>query len=257
MGKVAIVTGAGRNIGRAIALRLAKDGMDVVVNDIMEDNVQKVAREIEALGVSGMAVAGDMSKEKDVQALVDATVKKFGKLNVMVSNAGVAVTKSWDNTTVADLDKLYSVNIKGVVLCGTIAARQMLKQPGDTIYKIINCGSIASYKGFSYLGGYSCTKAAVRSFTQSLAQEVAPKITVNAYCPGVVDTDMWVAIDEALSPILGMEKGGAWKTFTADILMGRPQYPDDVADLISFLASPQSDYITGQSILTDGGMIFS
>ncbi|MFZ5974686.1 MAG: glucose 1-dehydrogenase [Bacillota bacterium] len=257
MGKTAIVTGAGRNIGRAIALKLAKDGMDVVVNDIMADNVEKVAKEIEALGVSSMAVAGDVTQEKDVQALVDATVKKFGKLDVMVANAGIAVTKSWDDTKVEDMDRLYAVNIKGVFLCATIAARQMKKQPDDAIYKIINCGSIASHKGFSYLGGYCCTKAAVRSLTQSLAQEVAPKITVNAYCPGVVDTDMWVAIDKDLSPYLGMETGGAWKTFTSGILMGRPQYPDDVADLVSFLASPAADYITGQSIITDGGMIFA
>ncbi|WP_414151299.1 glucose 1-dehydrogenase [Acetobacterium carbinolicum] len=257
MNKVAIVTGAGRNIGRAIALRLAKDGFDVVVNDLNKDAIKKVAKEIEALGVSSMAIEGDVSKEKVVTDMIDAVVKKFGKINVMVANAGIAVTKSWADTTVDDMDKIYSVNIKGLFLCAKIASKQMLSQPDDTIYKIINCGSIASYKGFEYLGAYCTTKAAVRSLTQSLAQEVAPKITVNAYCPGVVETDMWVSIDEELSKYYGWEKGQAWKVFTDGILMKRPQQPEDVADLVSFLASSQSDYITGQSILTDGGMIFS
>lgn len=266
MNKVAIVTGAGRGIGKAIALRLAKDGFDVVVNAINEDNLKKVAKEIEALGVTSMAIAGDISKEEVVRHMVDATVKKFGKINVMVSNAGIALTKSWTETTVEEFDRIYSVNIKGLFLCATSAAKQMLTQPDDTVYKIINCASIAALKGFEYLGAYSASKAAVRSLTQSLAQEVStqtkaknetPKITVNAYCPGVADTDMWVSIDEELCKCYGWEKGQAWKAFTDPILMGRPQESEDVADLVSFLASPQSDYITGQSIVTDGGMIFN
>lgn len=257
MSRVAIVTGSGRGIGRGIALKLAGDGLDVVVNDINAANANKVAKEVEALGVASMAIMADVSKEKDVYDMVDKVVKKFGKLDVMVANAGVAKVKSCVDTTPEDWDKIFAVNTRGVYLCGVAAAKQMLKQPDGTIYKIINCGSIASHKGFAFLGAYCASKFAVKGFTQALASEVAPKITVNAYCPGVVDTDMWVQIDEEMAPYLGMKKGEAWKTFTDGILMKRPQKAEDVADLVSFLASPAGDYITGQSIITDGGMIFA
>lgn len=257
MSKAAVVTGAGRGIGRAIALRLAKDGMDIVVNSEHAENADRTVKEVEALGVSAIAFAGDVSEEKVVAGLMEATVKKFGKIDVMVANAGIAVTKTWEDTEVEDFDRVYAVNVRGVYLCDKYAMRQMLAQPDNAIYKIINCGSIASYKGFQYLGPYCCTKAAVRSMTQSLAQEVAPRITVNTYCPGVVDTDMWVEIDRDMSPYLGLEQGGAWEAFTKTIPMNRPEQPEDVANLVSFLASPQADYITGQAFITDGGLVFS
>lgn len=255
MSKVAIVTGSGRGIGRGIALRLASDGFDVVVNARNSANAEKVAKEIEALGRSSIAIAGDVSNEKDVNNIFEQTVKKFGKLDVLVANAGICTVKPAVEMTSAEWDQIFSINCKGTFLCDMAAAKQMLKQ--DTLGKIINCSSIAGHLGFGYLAAYSGTKFAVRGFTQALANELAPKITVNAYCPGIVDTDMWDQIDENLASIMGVNKGEAFSEYCKKIIMGRPQKPEDVANLVSFLASPAADYITGQAIITDGGIVMN
>ena len=255
MSKVAIVTGSGRGIGKAIALRLAKDGFNVVVNARNPENAKKVAKEVEELGQKSIAIAGDVSNEKDVNNIFEKTIREFGKLDVLVANAGICTVKPAVETTSNEWDEIFSINCKGVFLTNIEAARQMMKQ--DTLGKIINCSSIAGHVGFGYLSAYSGSKFAVRGFTQALAAELAPKITVNAYCPGIVETDMWEKIDESLSPYLGVEKGGAFTEYSKKILMGRPQKSEDVANLISFLASPGADYITGQAIITDGGIVMS
>ncbi|MBR9648419.1 SDR family oxidoreductase [Clostridium tyrobutyricum] len=182
-------------------------------------------------------------------------VKKFGKLDVLVANAGICIVNPAVETTPDDIDKIFSINFKGTFLADIAAAKQMKKQ--DTLGKIINCSSIAGHSGFGYLAAYSGTKFAIRGLTQALAAELAPKITVNAYCPGIVDTDMWKEIDESLAPYLGVEKGQAFTQYSKQILMGRPQKPEDVADLVSFLASPNSDYITGQAFISDGGIVMN
>jgi len=255
MGRVAIVTGAGRGIGKGIALRLAKDGLDVVVNDINSENVKQVAKEIEALGRKSMAIVADVTKENEVYDMVDQVVGEFGKLDVMVANAGIAQVKQVIELTVEDWDKVFAVNCRGVFLCDQAAAKQMIKQKSG---KIINCASIAAYSGFSLLAHYSATKFAVRGFTQALAKELGPfGITVNAYCPGIVGTDMWDLIDEKMGPYLGLPKGEVLKEYSKLITMGRVQTPDDVACFVSYLASPDSDYMTGQSVMIDGGIVMS
>jgi meso-butanediol dehydrogenase / (S,S)-butanediol dehydrogenase / diacetyl reductase len=254
MSRVAIVTGAGRGIGRAIALRLAKDGLDVVVNDVNSKNANQVAKEIETMGSKTLAIVADVSNRNEVYNMVDQVVKKFGKLDVMVANAGVTHAKPFIEETVEDWDKLFNVNSKGVFLCDQAAAIQMIKQKSG---KIINCSSIAGVQGTTnLLSLYSGSKFAVRGFSQVLSRELAQYgITVNVYCPGVVDTEMWGEADEQMVHYMGLPKGGAMKHFSKDIPLGRVEIPDDVAGTVSFLASPDSDYMTGQTLVIDGGLV--
>jgi meso-butanediol dehydrogenase/(S,S)-butanediol dehydrogenase/diacetyl reductase len=255
MSKVALVTGAGRGIGRAIALRLAKDGFNVCVNDVNSQAANAVAKEIEQLGQSSLSVTADVSNREAVFNMVDEVVNKFERLDVLVSNAGIAQVKLLTEVTPEDLDRIFKVNVFGVIYCLQAAAKQMEKQGGG---KIINAASIAGHQGFRLLGHYSATKFAVIGITQAAAQELASKgITVNAYCPGIVDTDMWELIDEQMGTYLGLEKGQSMKKFSELITLGRVQKPEDVANFVSYLASADSDYMTGQSINIDGGVLFS
>jgi len=253
--KIIIVTGSGRGIGRGIALRLAKDGATVIINDINKENANKVSKEIQAMGQKSMAIIGDVSKEKDVQNLVDKVVAEYGKLDVMVANAGIAVIKTTVDTTVAEWDKVFAVNVRGAFLCDTIAANQMIKQKYG---KIINCASIAAHSGFAFLAAYSSSKFAIRGLTQALAKELGTYgITVNAYCPGIVGTDMWDEIDEKMGPALGLGKGEVLAMYAKMIVMGRVSVPEDVACYVSYLASGDSDYMTGQTVMIDGGVVMN
>jgi meso-butanediol dehydrogenase/(S,S)-butanediol dehydrogenase/diacetyl reductase len=261
-GKVAIVTGGGRGIGKGIALRLAQDGADVVISDIHFENAQKVAEEIKALGRKSIAIKTDVTKTEDVNALVDKTVAEFGKLDIMVANAGIANIKMSIEMTAEEWDLIMAVNTKGVFLCDTAAAKQMIKQGNNGKMgsggKIINCASIAAHAGFSILAAYSASKFAVRGFTQALAKELGPhKINVNAYCPGIVGTDMWALIDEKMGPYLGMKKGEVLKEYTKLITAGTVGVPEEVACFVSYLASSDADYMTGQSVMIDGGIIMN
>jgi len=253
-GKVAIVTGAGRGIGRAVAMQLAADGADVAVNDIRVDEAKKVAAEIEALGRRTVAVPADVTDRDAVFAMVAQVADSLGRLDIMVSNAGIAQVKPLVEVEPADLEAVFRVNVFGVVYCLQAAVAQMKAQGGGG--KIINAASIAGLSGFDLLGPYSGTKFAVVGLTQAAAKELAPLgITVNSYCPGIVDTDMWEFIDAELGKYIGTEKGGAFKTYAATIPIGRPQTPQDVANLVSYLAGPGSDYMTGQSVIIDGGLV--
>jgi meso-butanediol dehydrogenase/(S,S)-butanediol dehydrogenase/diacetyl reductase len=260
-GKVAIVTGSGRGIGEAIAKRLAADGAAVVVSDVMADNANKVASEIEAAGGKSMAVACDVTNEQEVNALVEKTVEKFGKLDIMVANAGIGIVKVGIDHTPEDIDKQLAVNVKGVILCDSAAARQMIKQ-GHKGYlgsggRIINCASIAAHSGFAFLPVYSASKFAVRGYTQSFAREMADhKITVNAYCPGIVGTDMWDLIDEKIGAYTGAAKGETLKAYVDSAILAKEVgTPEQVAGYVSYVASEDADYMTGQSVMIDGGIV--
>lgn len=251
------VTGAARGIGKAIALRLAHDGHDVAVSDLaaMAAELEATRQEIEDLGVKAVALHGDVSDAASVRRLVADTVAALGSLDVMVANAGIAQTKALLDVSPEEYDRVHAVNGRGVFLCYTEAARQMIAQ--GTGGKIIGAASIAAHKGFALLGVYCSSKFAVRSLTQSAAQEWAEHgITVNAYCPGIVDTTMWEEIDHDLGEINHVEEGESMKAMAAGIALGRVSTGEDVAGLVSFLAGPDSDYMTGQSVLVDGGMLF-
>jgi meso-butanediol dehydrogenase / (S,S)-butanediol dehydrogenase / diacetyl reductase len=256
--RIALVTGVARGIGRGIALRLAVDGLDVAVNDIgaNADQLEGVAEEIRGTGRRAAAVVADVSNPGEVEGMVRRVADELGSLDVMVANAGIAQVKPLLEVTPEDFDNLMAVNLRGVFLCYQEAARQMIRQGGGG--KIIGAASIAAYKGFSMLGHYSASKWAVRGLTQAAAQEWAQYgITVNAYCPGIVGTAMWDLIDEELAKHMGLQKGEALKQYSELITLGRVEEPEDVAAFVSYLASRDSDYMTGQSVMIDGGIIFS
>lgn len=256
--RVALVTGAARGIGKAIALRLAADGLDVAVNDIGANvgDLDGVAEEIRGQGRNSVAVVADVSQPDEVEGMVGRAAEELGRLDVMVANAGIAQVAPLLEVTPEDFDGLMAVNLRGVFLCYTAAARKMIEQGGGG--KIIGAASIAAHKGFGMLGHYSASKFGVRGLTQAAAQEWAEHgITVNAYCPGIVGTAMWDLIDEKLAGYMGLQKGQALEQFSQLITLGRVQTPEDVASFVSYLASKDSDYMTGQSVMIDGGIIFS
>lgn len=254
-GKVALVTGAGQGIGRAIALRLASDGADIAIVDINDDTMQAVADEVRALGQKATTFKADVTQREQVYAAVNHAEKELGGFDVIVNNAGIANIKALADVTPEEVEKILKVNVEGV-LWGIQAAAAKFKERGQK-GKIISASSIAGHEGFPLLGVYSATKFAVRALTQAAAKEFAGDgITVNAYCPGVVGTDMWIEIDRRMAEITGAKIGESYDKFVGGIALGRAQTPEDVAAFVSFLAGPDSDYMTGQSPLIDGGLVY-
>lgn len=256
-GKVAVITGSGQGIGKALANRLASDGFSIVLSDINKEKLKEAEKEFKDKGFKVTSFIGNVSKLEDQKSLVKHAVDTFGSVDVFVNNAGIEgpvapITEIKPET----IDPVFDINIKGVLYGIQAAANQMIKQ--KTGGKIINACSIAGQQGFEMLSPYTASKFAVKGITQSAAKELAEhKITVNSYCPGIVGTTMWERIDEAMSKFTGVKKGETFHKYVEGIALGRPQKPEDVANLVSFLASSNADYITGQNILTDGGMVFN
>ena len=255
---VAVVTGSARGIGQGIAQRLGADGHQVIVADLpsMQDGVNETVAAIEKAGGKATGAEVDVTDEESLSRLVEVAVDAGGKLDVFVANAGIAQVEPLIDYSKADFEKIVDVNLTGVFLSYRAAAKQMIEQGNGG--KIIGAASIVAFRPFALLSPYSATKWAVRGLTQGAAMEWAKHgITVNAYGPGIVGTAMWDLIDEKLAAEEGLAKGEAIKKYAGDILMGRVSVPEDVANLVSFLASEDSDYITGQTMLVDGGMQFS
>ncbi|KAL1731784.1 hypothetical protein EV714DRAFT_271347 [Schizophyllum commune] len=248
--RVAIVTGAARGIGRAIALQLANDGLDITLNDLpfAKDQLDEVRTEVEAKGRRTLVIVGDVSSEPDVERLVDETVDHFGRLDVMVANAGVMVVKPVIDTSVEDWHKAHNVNGLGTFLCYKYAAIKM-RQLNNKSGRIIGASSVAGKMGEPFASIYCQTKFGIRGLTQALACEISHTgITVNCYCPGAVDT---VMLRE-----LAYGAGGVEPFYAIESTKSRVGYlgvPEDVANVVSFLASPASHFITGQSINVNGG----
>jgi meso-butanediol dehydrogenase/(S,S)-butanediol dehydrogenase/diacetyl reductase len=258
--KVALVTGAGRGIGRGIALELARQGADVALVDVTADGIASVVDEVAAIGSKATTFVADVSDRAAVFAAVDHAASALGGFDVMVNNAGIALVGPLAEVTAQELSRLWAVNVDGV-LWGIQAAVAKFKQLGNKeegkISRVINASSIAGHEGFAMLGPYSATKFAVRALTQAAAKEhAADGITVNAYCPGVVGTDMWVEIDKRFAELTGAAVGETFEKFSATIALGRSETPDDVAGFVAYLAGPGADYMTGQAGLIDGGMVY-
>lgn len=258
MKRSAIVTGAARGIGRAIALRLASDGLAVSVADLpsAEAGLRALAREVSGTGGDALPVTVDVADAGQVAAAVQAHVDAFGGLDVMVANAGIAVTAPLLETTAEQWEATMAVNLRGVFHCYQAAGRQMVAQGRGG--RLIGAASVAAHRAGAWQGAYSASKFGVRGLTQSVAQELAEHgITANVYSPGVVRTPMWESIDEAMTARRGTPTGSEMAAMVDAIPLGRLETPDDVAGVVSFLASADAGYITGQSIVVDGGTWFS
>ncbi|MCX6763937.1 MAG: SDR family NAD(P)-dependent oxidoreductase [Candidatus Moranbacteria bacterium] len=235
--KIAVVTGAGAGIGRGIALALAKENYNVVVADINLENCQKVAEEIVKIGVKASAVKCDVSNAGEVKQLFSQTTKDYGRVDVLVNNAGIFPFVPFEKMTEADWDKVININLKSIFLCSQEAVKIM---PAGG--RIINISSIASFVGFEGLVHYCASKGGINGMIRALALELAPKkITVNAVAPGAIDTPGAKSTEEAQKQTISL------------IPLARMGQPADIANTVVFLASEKSDYITGQIIVVDGG----
>lgn len=250
--RVALVTGAARGIGLAIAQRLSRDGLAVALADLDRDALDRAAATIDG------PVATIRLDVTDRAAVIDAVARTeadLGGFDVMINNAGIAQVQPIADITEAEMDRIHAVNVKGV-LWGIQAAAAQFKAKGRT-GKIVSAASIAAHEGYAMLGAYCGTKFAVRALTQVAAKEFAAQgITVNAYCPGVVGTDMWTQIDARFAEVTGAKVGETFDAFVGGIALGRSQTAEDVARLVSYLASPDSDYMTGQCVIMDGGLVY-
>lgn len=237
--KTAIITGAGQGIGYGIALALVKEGCNVVVSDINQATCDKAAQDFSGMGVKALGIKCDVSNKAEVDNLVTKTIENFGQLDILVNNAGIYPFKPFGQMTEADWDKVMDVNLKGVFLCSQASINAM--KAGS---KIVNISSIAAFVGFEGLTHYCASKGGVSSFTRALALELAPKkININAVAPGAVETP----------GATGSSSEEVKKQTVAAIPLGRMGLPEDIANAVVFLASEKADYITGQTIIVDGG----
>ena len=239
MSKTVLITGASRGIGKSAAELFYKNGYNVVIN---YNKSEKEALELASSLAGSLALKGDVSKEADVKAMFEKAVAHFGKIDVVINNAGVSFSKLITDTTLSDWENLFSINVTGTFLVSKCAAEHMIKNHSG---KIINISSIWGIAGASCEACYSASKGAVITFTKALAKELGPSgITVNAVAPGFIDTDM----NKNISP----EDREAFREETP---LGKIGTPEDVANLLLFLASDNADFITGQVIGCDGGAI--
>ena len=253
--KTVIVAGASRGIGRGIALRFAREGANLVLC-ANEDRVNDVAAEVKALGRRAVPIVADVRVKQQVEDLFDQAMQQFGRVDVSVHNAGVITIARIEDLPEEEWDLVMDVNTKGIFLCCQAAAKIMMKQGHG---KIVNTASGQAREGFIYTPHYAASKFGVVGLTQSLAKELAPHgITVNAICPGIIGTDMWAYNDREWGKLLGnYEPGELMQEWIDDIPISRVGTPEDVAGLVAFLASGDADYITGQTINVDGGLIMS
>lgn len=253
--KVVIVTGSGRGIGAAIAKDLAAEGAKVVVADLNPGAAAEVVAKIESEGGTARGIAVDVANRESVKSLIAQTVAAYGRLDVMFNNAGISQTCPFLDVTDEDFDRIMKVNGLGVLIGTQEAARQMIAQGGGG--KIINTASIAGKQGYPLFAHYCASKFAAVAITQAAARALAEhKITVNCFGPGVVATELWQQLDrEFMAHGLTEKPEQAINEFSQNILLGRVSVPKDITGVTTFLASNASDYITGQTVMVDGGMV--
>jgi meso-butanediol dehydrogenase/(S,S)-butanediol dehydrogenase/diacetyl reductase len=254
-GKTCVVSGAARGIGKSIAVRLAQEGGKVGVVDLDLAGAQKAADEINGQGGKALACQCDVSSRADVKAMIKAVVDEFGSLDVIFNNAGVAEIRPFMDVREEHWERIMKVNALGVLIAMQEAAQQMIDQGKGG--KIINTASIAGKEANDLQPHYCASKFAVVALTQSGARALGKHgITCNAFCPGVVKTELWEQLDSEFMKLgLSEKPGEAMEGFASRVLLGRSSTPQDIVGLAAFLASDDSNYITGQSIMVDGGMV--
>ncbi len=239
--KTAIVTGSRRGIGKAIAQALAREGASVVITDVSQEECQAVADEINSFGGKALAIKCDISVKTEVQQMFARTIAEFGKVDILVNNAAYGVIKSFVRLTEEEWDRVYDVNVKGAFLCSQLAAKNMIKNGGG---RIVSISSVASGGGGGcppLMAPYVSSKGGIKSLSDAMAVELAAfGINVNVICPGTIDSG---AVPESL-------KERSMKV----IPKGRLGLPEDIANMVIFLVSPESDYITGSVFVVDGGV---
>jgi NAD(P)-dependent dehydrogenase (short-subunit alcohol dehydrogenase family) len=250
--KVVIVTGGGTGIGRAIAIRLAQEGANIVIADINEENSNEVVKEINSIGRQTLIVITDVSDEKSVKNMVDKTVEKFGRIDIVISNAGVSRMAKFIDITEEDFDFNMDINVKGAFLVSKAVAEVMENQESG---KVIFTISMAGKCGSPLYAHYNSSKAALLTYMQALAMELAPNILVNGVCPGVVKTSMQEREIKWCAELQGISEDLVKSQYLSGVPLARLEEPEDVANLVAFLASEDGDYITGQAINITGGMI--
>lgn len=242
-GKTAVVTGSGRGLGKEIALKLASRGANIVLNDIVSsDSVDATAEEFKAAGYNVVVTKGDVRNAEDVKAMVNTAVKTFGSLDILVNNAGITKDKPMAMMSEEDWDIVININLKGAFLCTKAAGKIMIKQRSG---KIVNIASVAGRYGNPGQANYSASKAGLIGLTKTTAKELAPRgITCNAVAPGLIQSKMTDILSEELRA-----------NYLKNIPLGRFGTPEDVANVVAFLASDDSNYVTGQVIDIDGGLV--
>ena len=251
-GKSAIVTGAGRGIGNATALRFAREGADVLVPDLDPATSEQTARAIQALGRKGIPMQMDVTRLADIRRMVDTAMREFGKIDILVNNAGITQVRDPMKLTEEEWNRTLSINAKAAFFCLQAVAREMIPRRSGVI---LNAASISGRAGKPMLVDYCASKFAVIGITQSMAIALAKHgIRVNAVAPGIVDTDMWVQIDREWSALEGKPAGEMKRIRVGAIPLGRIETVEDVANLYTFLASDEASYITGQTYNVCGGL---
>jgi 3-oxoacyl-[acyl-carrier protein] reductase len=242
--KVALVTGGARGIGRAIALAFAKEGADIAVGDVNLEEAQKTAADIEALGRKALALAVDVTDYQKVEETVNKILDKFAKVDILVNNAGITKDNLLLRMSQPEWDAVLAVNLKGTFNCTRAVSRPMIKQRQG---RIVNIASIIGIIGNPGQANYSASKAGIIALTKTAAKELASRnINVNAVAPGFIQTEMTAKLAEELK-----------KKMMEAIPLARFGLPEDVAATCVFLASEDSSYITGQTIVVDGGMVMA
>jgi len=253
--RVVVVTGGAGGIGAAACRAIAAEGGKVIVADLDADAAQGVALAIVAVLCAAESVGFDVTDRSQLHSLIHKAVDTFGELNVIFNNAGMNRPRDFMEIDEANFDQIVRVNTWGVIVCTQEAAKQMIAQGSGG--KIINTGSIASRQGFWDFVPYCVAKFGTLAVTQATARGLIEHgITVNAFAPGVVDTPMWVGLNEDIRAIHDQpSEADPMRDFATGTLIGRPAAPEELAPFLVYLASPESDYMTGQMYMVDGGQV--
>ncbi len=240
--KNAIVTGSARGIGKAIAMKLAKKGLNIVVSDIMYDEAKQTARELEDFGIKAIAIKTDVSKVEDVENLIRITVNELGSVDFLINNAGITRDNLTLRMSEQEWDMVIDINLKGTFLCSKFAAKEMMK---NRFGRIVNIASVSGILGTAGQANYASSKAGVIALTKCFAREYgARNITVNAIAPGFILTEMTEQLSEKVK-----------EGYLSQIPLKRVGTPDDIAEVVNFLISPSASYITGTVINVSGGLL--